>query len=96
MTDDQVLKGPMEPGDKWVEVFKGKVLPVGAVSPPDESRCVESALKTCSSSNIWTHSGSLTDNEDASVAPLKDISSDGQVEDFQLSLDEEVVVDAGR
>lgn len=72
VTDDQVLNevelpGPVEPGHKWVALFKGKVLPVGPVSPPDESRRVESAFKNCrsSTSNIWAHSESLTDNEDA-------------------------------
>lgn len=83
----------MQPGDKWVELCKGKVLAVGAVSPPDESRCVESALKTAEAQPQT--SGHILSPSLTTRTRLKDISSDGQVEDFQLGLDEEVVVDAG-
>lgn len=79
----------MEPGDKWVELFKGKVLPVGPVSPPGESRRAESALKSPPTSGHRLGPSLMT------RTPLKDISSDGQVEDLQLGLDEEIVVDAG-
>lgn len=67
-----------------MELFKGKVLPVGPVSPPDESRRVKPHT-----------SGHILGPSLITRTRLKDISSDGQVEDFQLSLDDQMMVDAG-